>query len=332
MQENTIVNKTGDKPEKAQLNWGSLSVHTYVKIGVIAVLFYLLFENQLYYTMIKRWTTDPSWSHGFLIPLFCLYFLNQNKKEILTLTPKPNYFGFLIMLAVIAVYIFNALQINFGILFSVLMLPMMLGIVILMGGFNLLKYTWLPILYFGFAIPLPDRLYKAITIPMRIWASNIAAGLLNMVNDLEATARGVVIEVIYKGEAIEPGLNVAEACSGMRLLMAFVALGVAMAYLHKRPWFHRLILLLSTIPIAIFCNIVRVTVTGFIYILIAPKYAQGIYHDALGMLMLPLAFVLYGGLAWFMSNLFIDEEHQTEPAQEQVIIRRTDSNGGTDGQ
>ncbi|MFH1884153.1 MAG: exosortase/archaeosortase family protein, partial [Planctomycetota bacterium] len=105
---------------------------------------------------------------------------------------------------------------------------------------------------------------------------------------------------------------------GMRLLMIFLALGVAMAYLHYRPIWQRIILLASTIPIAIFCNIVRVTVTGFIYILIHPKYAQGIYHDGLGLAMLILAFGLYGLLAWFMSSLFTEE---TEEVTKDIVVR-----------
>jgi exosortase/archaeosortase family protein len=108
----------------------------------------------------------------------------------------------------------------------------------------------------------------------------------------------------------------------MRLLMVFLALGVAMAYLHRRVLWQRVVLLACTIPIAVFCNIVRVTVTGFIYILIHPKYAQGIYHEALGLAMLPLAFGLYGFLAWFMSSLFIEE---TNVVTRDVVVRRQDT-------
>ena len=104
----------------------------------------------------------------------------------------------------------------------------------------------------------------------------------------------------------------------MRLLMAFLALGVAMAYLHYRPIWQRLVLLASTMPIAIICNIVRVTITGFIYVLVDPEYAQGIYHDLLGMAMLPLAFGLYGLLAWFMSNLLVES---TEAKPPDVVVR-----------
>ena len=152
-------------------------------------------------------------------------------------------------------------------------------------------------------------------------AAVVATWVLNLIPDLTATANGVVIDVVYKGQMLSPGLDVAEACSGMRLLMAFVALGVAMAYLHERPIWQRLVLLLSTIPIAILCNVVRVTITGLIYILWNPEYAKGIYHDMLGLMMLPLAFGFYGILAWLMSNLYTDEED----VQSDLIIRRIES-------
>ena len=103
-------------------------------------------------------------------------------------------------------------------------------------------------------------------------------------------------------------LNVADACSGMRLLQAFVALGVAMAYLEYRPPVHRIILLFSTIPIAIICNIVRVLLTAVIHIYIGEQYAQGTLHTLLGLVMLLLAFGLYGLLAWLMEAMFIEDE------------------------
>jgi len=80
-------------------------------------------------------------------------------------------------------------------------------------------------------------------------------------------------------------------------------------------------LLASTIPIAILCNIIRVTVTGFIYVLVHPKYTQGVYHDFLGLMMLPLAFGIYGFLAWLMSSLFIEE---TAGVAEDIVLRSSD--------
>lgn len=305
-----------------EYRWRDLGLHNYIKIAIIGGLFWYLFHREID-GIVYRWITDSSWSHGFLIPLFSLYFINQRKKELINIHAKPNYLGLPLLIFAILFYIFNIVSPSGWAYFRSLSIIAALGAVVLfLGGWNLVRYTWLPISFLIFAIPLPGRIYRGLTIPMRQWAAAAAAGLLNLVTDMEASARGVVIDVIYKGRQLEPSLDVAEACSGMRLLMAFLALGVAMAYLHYRPLWQRLILLAGTIPIAIFCNIVRVTVTGFIYVLIHPKYTQGIYHDALGISMLPLAFCLYGLLAWFMSNLFIDEGTDVP---EDIVVSRRDS-------
>ncbi|UCF00384.1 MAG: exosortase/archaeosortase family protein [Planctomycetota bacterium] len=307
-----------DRTRAVRTHWQELGVHTYVKVLIIGGLFYYLFHNEIQ-TVVRRWS-DPSWSHGFLIPLFSLYFINQQKNKILNLHTKPNYLGLVFIICCIMFYFFNTVSPSgFGYFRPISMIATLGAIVLFLGGWSLVKYTWLPIGFLVFAVPLPTRYYVSLTIPMRQLAAKLAATLLNLVNGLEAVASGVVIDVIYKGHRLEPPLNVAEACSGMRLLMAFLALGVAMAYLHYRPIWQRLILLASTIPIAIFCNVVRVTVTGFIYILIHPRYAQGLYHDLLGLGMLPLAFGLYGLLAWFLSSLFIEE---TEAVTEDIVTRR----------
>jgi len=324
----TAETKRTNVPVQKQ-QWQQLGLHHYVKILIIGGLLCYLFRMEIS-QIVGRWLTDSSWSHGFLIPLFSLYFINQRKEEILSLRTRPNYLGLLFMLLAIAFYVVNRFSPSGYEYFCRTSIIATLGaVVLLLGGWPLVKYTWLPIVYLVFAVPLPYRYYRELTIPMRQWAATVASGLLNLVPELEASninpttgLRSVVIDVFYKGRQLDPALDVAEACAGMRLLMAFLALGVAMAYLHYRPWWQRMILLATTVPIAIFCNVVRVTVTGFIYILIHPKYAQGIYHDMLGLAMLPLAFGLYGFLAWFMSSLFVDE---SGVMTEDVVLRKRDA-------
>jgi exosortase len=300
--------------------WRQLGVHSYIKITVIGILTYYLFRNEIG-GIVRQWFDDPSWSHGILIPLFSLYFLNLSKKEILNAPARPTYIGLLLLVLAILFYVFNVVSPSgYGYFKQISVVGVLGAVVLFLGGWTILKYTWLPVGYLVFAIPLPDYVIKPVTIPMRIWAATAATAILNLVPKLEATANGVVIDIVYKNVHLEPALDVAEACSGIRLLTTFLALGVAMAYLHYRPIWQRLVLLVSTIPIAIICNIVRVTLTGLIHVLIDPRYAQGIYHDLLGMAMLPLAFLLYGCLAWFMSNLFIEGEEEKVP---DVVIART---------
>jgi exosortase len=301
-------------------HWQELGLHNHAKIAIIAGLFCFLFRNEIA-TIIHTWLTDPSWSHGFLIPLFSLYFINQHRREILNLQTKPNYLGLFFLICWILFYFFNIVSPSgYAYFRPVSMIAAMGAVVLFLGGWRLVRHLWLPIAFLMFAVPLPRRYYVGLTMPMRHLSAQAATALLNLVSTIQASASGVVIDIIYKGERLEPPLDVAEACSGMRLLMAFLALGVAMAYLHYRPLWQRIILLASTIPIAILCNIVRVTVTGFIYVLIDPSYTKGIYHDLLGIGMLPLAFALYGFLAWFMSSLFVEE---AEIARRDIVARKS---------
>jgi exosortase len=303
--------------------WKDMGGPAFIKIAILAALAGWFFHIEINKT-VHRWIFDSSWSHGFLIPVFSIYFLHQNRHKIFELTPRPSWFcGLGAMLFLLVLNFLNTVQFKIAYGEDLILLAFIGAIVLFVGGWAILKQTWLPIAYLFFAIPLPGRLYTQITQPMQRLAAQTAAVVLNTIPELEATLRGVVIDVLYRGQPLEPSLQVAEACSGMRLLMAFVALGVAMAYLHWRPVWQRAVLLLSTVPIAILCNVIRVLITAMIYIFWDRQYAQGIYHDLLGMAMLPLAFLFYGLLAWLMSNLFVDENQQSE---EVIIVRRTDRN------
>ena len=322
MLENTVSFIAPDRSREShpqKEHWRDLPIDAYIKMFIVGVLFVILFRSEIR-DIVSRWVTDSSWSHGFLIPLFSLYFVDQRRQQILNLRTRPNYLGLLLLICCIVFYPFNIVHLQYGYLRPMTMISTLGAIVLFLGGWRLVKHTWLPIAYLVFAVPLPQIYYNSLTDPMRRWAATIASGLLNLVPDLEASANGKIIDVFYRGQSLEPALDVAEACSGMRLLLAFMALGVAMAYLHERKLWQRLVLVVSTVPIAILCNIVRVTVTGFIYILIHPKYAQGVYHDMLGMAMLPLAFGLYGLLALFMSSLFVDDD--TKAGAEDIVVRK----------
>ena len=318
MSDGMATGATGNKAvEEERTGWRSLDPSVYVKVALIALLLWWFFRQEIDAT-VYRWLNDPSWSHGFLIPVFSLYFLNQHARDVVALKPKVSYLGLILLIGCFLFYALDVVHFRIAYFQPLTLIAAIGATVLFLGGWRLVRYTWLPIIYLVFAVKLPERLYRGLTNPMRVFAAKIASALLSMVRGLEATASGKVIDVTYNGKLMDPPLDVAEACSGMRLLMAFLALGVAMAYLHYRPIWQRLVLLASTIPIAILCNVVRVTITGFIYVLGDPKYAQGLYHDLLGMLMLPLAFGLYGALAWFMSNLFVDEVQM----EKNVIMRR----------
>ena len=201
-------------PEKSWLDLGSF---VFIKIAVLALLVWWIFREEIN-GIVRQWVTNPSWSHGFLIPLFSLYFLNQNKDEILAIEEsRPSWLvGLPLLLFFLALYPVNVVMLKFMYGKPLIMIAVVGAAVLFMGGWKTLKYAWLPVAYLFFAVPLPGRLYFQLTNPMRQLAAQVATAILNLVPQLDATVQGSTIDVIYKGVVMEPGLDVADACSGMQ--------------------------------------------------------------------------------------------------------------------
>jgi len=90
------------------------------------------------------------------------------------------------------------------------------------------------------------------------------------------------------------------------------ALGVAVACMSDRPLWHRIVLVLACVPIATFCNFIRVTVTCWLHVFVDPKYASGDYHMMLGLVIIVLAFGIFSGIGWILNRLVVDED-EAEP-------------------
>jgi len=275
----------------------------------LSVLFGILFREEIY-KMVLRWN-DPSEAHGYLIPLFSIYFIYLQRETIKKLECTPALSGLVLMALSLYGYLWFC-QRSFYYPRQVMMISFLGGMVLYIGGWKLARLLWLPVVFLLFAMPIPSRIYTQLTMPMREWSSFVATFILNIFPNVHLEAQGVVIRGTHGADPVN--LNVADACSGMRLLRTFVALGVAMAYLEVRPVFHRFALLLSTIPIAIFCNMLRVIITGAVYMFVGKEYAEGFLHTALGFIMLMVAFVLYGLLTWILQNLIIDEDEAEDEA------------------
>jgi exosortase/archaeosortase family protein len=107
-------------------------------------------------------------------------------------------------------------------------------------------------------------------------------------------------------------LNVAEACAGLRSLMTFVTVAAAVAFLSARPLWQKLIIVALAVPIAIFCNVMRVSGQGLLDRYVSQKLAEGFAHQFVGVVMLVPAFLLILLVCWMLDHLFIDEVDEYE--------------------
>ncbi len=296
------------QPQQAETPWADIVPSAArMQIAIVILLLSAFYWSIIERGMVNRWIHDGNWSHGWLIPAFSLYFLNTQRERLAKVVAKPSYWGALVLLLSLVMYFVGAWGMRATYVQAVSVVGSIAGVVLLLGGWSVMRIVWFPILFLLLAIPLPGQLYYQLTFPMRAFASQAAAVLMPLfVDGLHTEAQAVVIDYIMPGSA--PGqLNVEEACSGMRLMMAFVTLGVAMAYLGERSWWHRGIMVAVCVPTALLCNVIRVTTTGLLIVHGREDLATGTPHQLLGMLMLALALGIYSMVGYILSHLFIEE-------------------------
>lgn len=195
------------------------------------------------------------------------------------------------------------------------------GLVWFACGAKVARIAWFSVFYMVFAIKLSDRVWEAVAFKLQgiaATASGVAINLLGLPAGLEAEVVGHTIQLWHHGEQLGNGLNVEEACSGLRMLMTFIALGFAVAYLADRPWWARLTMVVMTIPIAIAVNVGRVATLGLLYP-VNPKLAQGEAHIFIGLLMLLPALGLFMLLGWILNRLILPE---TDPKAQHITISK----------
>ncbi len=188
------------------------------------------------------------------------------------------------------------------------------GLVWFICGWPIARITLFPVAYLVFAVKVSPKLWTDIAFALQgiaAKASGVAISVLGVVIDLEAEVTGNTINLYRHGVALGEGLNVAEACSGLRMLMTFIALGVAVAYLARRPWWARLTIVMLTVPIAILVNIGRVTTMGMLYPF-KPEWTKGETHIAIGMLMLIPALGLFSLVGWVLNKIVVTEPESQE--------------------
>jgi exosortase len=156
-----------------------------------------------------------------------------------------------------------------------------------------------------FGQTISQRLLSRVTERLQDWSAIGADVLMNALG-IDVERVGNVLTIHFADGTSHP-LNVAEACSGMRTLMAFLAIGVAMAALGLSTWWQRAALVIAGIPISLFVNILRVTSLGLLSI-IDPNMSAGEFHSMVGLVWLVPAFLMFLGAMWVIRNLVIDEQ------------------------
>ena len=255
---------------KARLGW----------TAGLAVVLCVLFAGLLY-DLIGRWTSEPQYSHGFVIPLMAVGLAYFRRHKLTTGTGRSHGGGLLLIVAgvilhLVARYFYVELADCAGLLSCIA------GIVLLVWGRRFTLAFWPAIAFLAFMFPLPFRMEQMLSVPLQLLGAQEAVWYIQALG-IPAFAQGSMIHMS------DVQLGVAEACSGIRMLMVFVAISAATMIISQRTRWEKLLILVSALPIALACNIARIVATAVAYQWVGSETADLIFHDLSGWLMMPAA-------------------------------------------
>lgn len=250
--------------------------------------------------LFREWKGNDDYSAGMLVPLIALFLVWHRRKELRGAQGVPYWpaVGLLMIAQATRAYgllfMYESAQ-RYSLVLSISALTLMVA-----GTHVFRKVFWIMMFLF-LMVPLPGKIHNLISGPLQNFATSGSVFLL------ETFGAGVRREGNIVTLNSQMTMAVEEACSGLRMLMAFIIVAAFVAFMVKRSRLQKTVLLLSSVPVAIMCNIFRLCVTAILFKHTNSEIAEKFFHDFAGLAMMPAAVVIMFGELWIM-NLLTENE------------------------
>lgn len=234
------------------------------------------------------WYTDDNYSHGFFIAPLAAFFAWERRGEFAAKPIKPSAFGLIVVALSLVLLVGGILGAELFIS-RVSFLGVLTGTILFLYGWQRLRVLIFPLAFMLLMIPIPAIIFNQIAFPLQLLASNVG----------EYTISSLDIPILREGNVLilaNAQLEVAEACSGIRSLVSLFTLGLVFGYfVDKRAWV-RVVIALSSVPVAILANGLRVASAGVAAHNFGRAGAEGLFHEFSGWVVFVLAFLMMFGL------------------------------------
>jgi exosortase len=250
--------------------------------------------------LVSHWQRIPDYSHGFLVVPIALLFLGLRWEQKPAVDRSSLWLGLLFLIfagamrVAAARYYLEPLD-GWSIPFWVA------GCVALLWGRSTLWWALPAIVFLLFMVPLPYSVERLMADPLQMISTKLSTAALQC----------LLFPAIAEGNTIRLGdetLEVARACSGLRIFMAIAAMAFAFMVLFPRPWGTKIMLMIAILPIALLANSARIVATGILFQFGWSETARELTHDMAGWFMIPLALGLFALTLFYLDRLFFEQK------------------------
>ncbi len=262
----------------SERKWAPGNIAAIVAVAAFVVLVY----QETLVALWRTWETNPNYSHGYLIPPVVAFLLWRDRRRYSAARERGSLFGLvLIGLALLG----HIVSIRAGVFmtqgYSLVLL--LFGLSLFFHGRRATRTVWFPLGYLILMLPMPPYLMNVIAFRLKVFAARAGSGIAVKFG-IPLARSGMTIHIPAGS------LRIADPCSGLRSLIALVALGALFAYLSRGKTWKRLVLFASAVPLAVFANVVRIAVLCVVANIWGIDAALGFFHDFSGLLLFMIAF------------------------------------------
>ncbi|MBT8144921.1 MAG: exosortase A, partial [Gammaproteobacteria bacterium] len=267
-------------------------------VASIAVLF-LLYRDTLQ-SVISIWDSSETYAHGWIIVPLVAWLIWRERERLRVLRPRFNPLG-LVAMGVAALLWLAADIVGVQVVQHFTLVAFVWSVVLTLLGAHVFRVLWFPMAFLVFAVPFGEMLIPTL-MEITAWFSINAVRLTGI-----PVYRDGMFFALPSGD-----FEIAVACSGIRYLIASVALGTLYAYLSFHTWWKRIAFSLLAIVVPIVANGIRAYIIVMLAHLSDMRLAVGIDHFIYGW--------VFFGIVMFI--LFMIGARFQEPESERPPIRQ----------
>lgn len=241
--------------------------------------------------MLSRWNNED-FSYCYLVPPLFVYLVYTNWRSLKVHELRPSLMGFVFLFFSGLLYLGGKLG-SIETLTSVALWVAVIGVALLLAGVRIVKFLAFPFLILAFIVPLPPFLNNLFTFKLKLISSALSVEMMH-IGGLSVFREGNIIDLGFTQ------LQIVDACSGLRYVYPLLLMGFVFGYLFHKRWWERAIIALSTIPISVFANALRIAITGYLTIKVSPQVAEGFFHGFSGWLIFMVSLMFLAIVSWLV--------------------------------